>query len=80
MNNNKDFEVLIISGSYAGLSASMALGRSLRYVLIINGGLPCNRQIPYSHNFVTHNGEAPTEIAKKPKENVLKYKTVSFCY
>ena len=78
MNNNNDFEVIIIGGSYAGLSAAMALGRSLRHVLIVDGGLPCNRQTPYSHNFVTHDGEAPAEIAKRAKENVLKYKTVSF--
>jgi thioredoxin reductase len=32
-----NFDVIIIGGSYAGLSAAMALGRSLRKVLIIDG-------------------------------------------
>jgi len=34
MTDNKHFEVIIIGGSYAGLSAAMALGRSLRKILI----------------------------------------------
>lgn len=74
----KNFDVIIIGGSYAGLSAAMALGRSLRNVLIIDSGLPCNRQTPHSHNFITHDGEKPGEIAKKAKADVLKYETVSF--
>jgi thioredoxin reductase len=77
MTDTKDFEVIIIGGSYAGLSAAMALGRSLRSVLIIDGGLPCNRQTPHSHNFITHDGEKPGEIVKKAKADVLKYDTVS---
>ena len=40
--DNKIFEAIIVGGSYAGLSAAMALGRSLRDVLIIDSGLPCN--------------------------------------
>jgi len=80
MTHIKDFEVIIIGGSYAGLSAAMALGRSLRSVLIIDGGLPCNRQTPHSQNFITHDGEKPGEIAKKAKADVLKYDTVSFLH
>lgn len=74
----KKFDVIIIGGSYAGLSAAMALGRSLRTVLIIDSGLPCNRQIPHSHNFITQDGEKPAVIAAKAKEQVLKYDTVQF--
>ncbi|UKT66143.1 NAD(P)/FAD-dependent oxidoreductase [Pedobacter mucosus] len=78
MIDNKNFEVIIIGGSYAGLSAAMALGRSLRSVLIIDSGLPCNRQTPHSHNFITHDGDKPSEIAEKAKADVLKYNTISF--
>lgn len=74
----KNFDVIIIGGSYAGLSASMALGRSLRNVLIIDSGKPCNRQTPYSHNFITHDGRTPKEISGLAKEQVLKYETVQF--
>lgn len=76
--NTTHFDVIIVGGSYAGLSAAMALGRSLRNVLIIDSGLPCNRQTPYSHNLITHDGEPPAAIAAKAKEQVLRYNTVTF--
>lgn len=76
MENN--FDVIIIGGSYAGLSAGMSLGRSLRKVLIIDGGKPCNSHTPYSHNFLTHDGKTPKEISDLAKEQVSKYKTVRF--
>ncbi|MBB4806201.1 thioredoxin reductase [Chryseobacterium defluvii] len=75
---SKNFEVIIIGGSYAGLSAGMALGRSLRSVLIIDSGLPCNRQTPHSHNFLTHDGKTPEEISTLAREQVEKYDTVQF--
>ncbi len=78
MEKNQEFDVIIIGGSYAGLSAAMTLGRSLRAVLIIDSGKPCNRQTPHSHNFITQDGEKPEEIARKAKEQVLGYKTVTF--
>lgn len=78
MKDKKNFDVIIIGGSYAGLSAAMALGRSLRNVLIIDSGLPCNRQTPHSHNFITQDGEKPGVIARKAKLQVLNYDTVKF--
>ncbi len=78
MNINTNFEVIIIGGSYAGLSAAMALGRSLRRVLIIDSNLPCNRQTPHSHNFITQDGKTPSEISQNAKSQVLAYKTVEF--
>jgi thioredoxin reductase len=77
MAGNNRYDVIIVGGSYAGLSAAMTLGRSLRKVLIIDSGLPCNRQTPHSHNFITHDGETPRAIADKAREQVLKYETVS---
>jgi thioredoxin reductase len=78
MTAKQNFEVIIIGGSYAGLSAAMALGRSLRNVLIIDSGLPCNRQTPHSHNFITQDGEQPHVIAQIARDQVLKYSTVQF--
>ena len=78
MTDSENFDVIIIGGSYAGLSAAMALGRGLRSVLIIDSGLPCNRQTPHSHNFITQDGEKPQLIAEKAKVQVLKYETVKF--
>lgn len=73
-----DFDVIIIGGSYSGLSAAMSLGRSLRKVLVIDSGLPCNKQTPHSHNFITQDGEKPAVISAKAKLQVDIYKTVQF--
>ncbi len=78
MKKHTNFDVIIIGGSYSGLSAAMSLGRSLRKVLIIDSGLPCNRQTPHSHNFITQDGEKPGNITAKGKAQVLNYKTVLF--
>src|SRR5690606_34953225 len=78
MTVNKKFDVIIIGGSYAGLSAAMALGRSLRKVLIIDSGKPCNATTPYSHNFLTQDGSTPLKISTIARTQVEKYDTVTF--
>lgn len=78
MVDSRFFDVIIIGGSYAGLSAAMSLGRSLRNVLIIDGGKPCNRQTPHSHNFITQDGVEPSRINELAKDQVLNYDTVEF--
>ena len=78
MIQQTNFEVIIVGGSYSGLSAAMSLGRSLRQVLVIDSGLPCNRQTPHSHNFITQDGEVPAVISAKAKLQVDFYKTVQF--
>jgi len=76
--NEVQYEVIIIGGSYSGLSAAMALGRSLRKTLVIDSGKPCNEQTPHSHNFLTQDGKTPKEIASLAKKQVIEYETVSF--
>jgi thioredoxin reductase len=72
----KDPDVIIVGGSYAGLSAAMALGRSLRKVLVVDAGQPCNAQTPHSHNFLTHDGKTPAEIATNARQQLSAYETV----
>src|SRR5687767_7857948 len=78
MSDQNNLDVIIIGGSYAGLSAAMSLGRSLRNVLVIDSGNPCNKQTPHSHNFITHDGETPAAIATKARAQVQNYDTVKF--
>jgi len=78
MTDKKHFDVIIIGGSYSGLATAMALGRALRYVLIIDSGKPCNRQTPHSHNFLTQDGKTPKEISLLAKQQVLAYGTITF--
>ena len=78
MTDNYRFDVIIIGGSYSGLAAGMALGRALKNVLIIDDGKPCNRQTPYSHNFITNDGKKPKEIAQMARRQVQQYETIRF--
>jgi len=78
MKDSKQFDVIVVGGSYSGLAAAMALGRALKKVLIIDSGKPCNAPTPYSHNFLTQDGKTPTAIATLAKQQVEAYNTVSF--
>lgn len=78
MNSERSFDVIIIGGSYAGLSAGLALARSMRNILIIDSGNPCNKSTPHSHNFLTQDGKTPQQIAEIAKKEVLQYDTVTF--
>ena len=74
----ENFDVIIVGGSYSGLSAAMALGRALTRVVVIDSGMPCNRQTPHSHNFLTRDGQTPKQIATIARQQVQEYETVTF--
>lgn len=78
MENQEVVDAVIIGGSYAGLSAALALGRAIRKVLVLDSGQPCNWQTPHSHNFLTQDGSTPADIAARAKAQVLAYPTVQF--
>ncbi|GAB3643380.1 NAD(P)/FAD-dependent oxidoreductase [Spirosoma arcticum] len=71
-------DAIIVGGSVAGLSAALVLGRSLRRVLVVDGGKPCNRQTPHSHSFMTRDGETPAQLTVIARQQALAYPTVSF--
>ena len=72
----RSFDVVIVGGSFAGLSAAMSLARAMKTVMIVDRGTPCNRFTPHSHNFITHDGRPPTDIAEEARKDVRKYPTV----
>lgn len=77
MTNRQLYDVIIIGGSYAGLSAALSLGRALRTVLVIDSGNPCNKVAPHAHNFITHDGRPPLDIAADARAQLVAYPTVS---
>lgn len=72
------YDVIIIGGSFAGLSAAMQVARSRRSVLIIDAGEPRNRFVTAAHGFIGQDGQPPKEILAKFKHELDAYKTVSF--
>ncbi len=77
-NKASSFDVIIIGGSHAGLSAALVLGRSLRKTLIIDNGKPRNEPSPVAHSLYTRDGQDPMALLKMGKEQLTPYKTISF--
>lgn len=76
MTDRKEFDVIIVGGSFSGMAAAMALGRALRHVLIIDSGSPCNSVTPASHNFLTQDGKTPAEIAAIARGQLSHYNSI----
>ena len=68
-------EVIVIGGSYAGLSAALQLARARRRVLVIDAGVRRNRNAAHSHGFLGQDGRDPAEIAAKGRAEVFAYPT-----
>ncbi|MGC8733188.1 MAG: FAD-dependent oxidoreductase, partial [Halothiobacillaceae bacterium] len=71
-------DVIIIGGSYAGLSAALQLARARRKVLIIDEGLRRNRFAAQAHGFLTQDGVDPAAIAATARAQVMAYPSVAW--
>lgn len=69
-------DVIVVGGSFAGLSAAMQLARARRRVLVIDAGLPRNRFADASHGFLGQDGKAPAAILRDAACQVAAYPTV----
>ncbi len=72
------FDVIVVGGSVAGLSAATYLGRMRRSTVVIDSGKPCNRFSHASHGFLTRDGVDPAELLRIGHEQVQVYPTVEF--
>ncbi|QLH77246.1 NAD(P)/FAD-dependent oxidoreductase [Halosimplex rubrum] len=68
-----EYDVLIIGGGPAGLSATLQLGRSLRSVLICDNGEPRNEPADEAHGYLTRDGVPPEELRALGREEVMNY-------
>lgn len=77
MKNIQQFEVAIIGGASAGLSAALILGRSARKTVVFDTGEPRNRPAAHAHNVFTRDGVSPLEILATAKEQLKAYPSVT---
>jgi thioredoxin reductase len=71
-------DVIIIGGSYAGLSAALQLLRARRRVLVVDAGRRRNRFADHSHGFLGQDGADPAEIAATARRQVRAYPTLAW--
>lgn len=73
---NFDFEVLIVGGGPAGLSAALTLGRISRTALLCDDNRPRNAPSKHVNNFPTRDGISPREWIRLARKDLEKYKTI----
>lgn len=71
-------DVIVVGGSYAGLSAAMQLARARKRVLVIDAGLPRNRFAREGHGFFGQDGRPPFDILRDARDQLAAYPTVTF--
>lgn len=67
------WDSIIIGGGPAGLAAALALGRSLRHVLVIDAGQPRNRSASHMHTVLGHEGTSPAELLRRGRDEAAQY-------
>lgn len=72
------FDVAIVGGSFAGLSAALQLARARRRVAVFDSGLPRNRFAASSHGFLAQDGRAPLAIVADARAQLAAYPTVDW--
>lgn len=72
------YDVIIIGGGPAGLSAALVLGRCRRHVLVCDKGEPRNCRSRALHGFLTRDGMPPLEFLRIGREELKQYPTVTW--
>ncbi|HEX7151496.1 MAG TPA: NAD(P)/FAD-dependent oxidoreductase [Thermoanaerobaculia bacterium] len=72
----KNYDVVIVGGGPAGLSAALALGRGRKRTLLCDSGPPRNAAAVHMHNFVTRDGTPPAEFRRIGRQQLETYPNV----
>ena len=69
----KRYDVAVIGGGAAGLSAALVLSRARRQVLVIDAGHPRNAPATHMHGYLSRDGLAPSELLVHGRAEVRNY-------
>ena len=64
------WEVVVIGGGTAGLSAALILARARRRVLVLDSGEPRNRFAPHMHGVLSRDGYSPLQLLADGRREV----------
>jgi thioredoxin reductase len=70
---DRDYEVVIIGGGAAGLSAALVLGRARRRVAVIDSGSPRNKPAAHMQGYLSRDGMPPAELLAVGRAEVAGY-------
>jgi thioredoxin reductase len=68
-----DYDVVVIGGGAAGLSAALVLSRARRNVLVVDSGTPRNAPAAHMHGFLSRDGVSPSELLAIGRDEVTGY-------
>jgi thioredoxin reductase len=67
------YDVAVIGGGAAGLSAALVLARARRRVLVVDAGAPRNGPAAHLHGYLSRDGAAPAELLATGRLEVERY-------
>jgi thioredoxin reductase len=67
------YDVLVIGGGAAGLSAALVLGRARRSVAVIDAGTPRNAPAAHMQGFLSRDGMPPAELLRVARAELRRY-------
>lgn len=70
------FDVAIVGGGPAGLSAALTLGRACKRAVLFDAGPPRNAAAHEIHNFVTRDGTPPAEFRRIARAQLAPYQGI----
>ncbi|MBT2521874.1 NAD(P)/FAD-dependent oxidoreductase [Arthrobacter sp. ISL-28] len=68
-----EFDVVIVGGGAAGLSAALVLSRARRKILVVDSGSPRNEPAPHMHGFLSRDGMPPAGLLEVGRDEVKGY-------
>jgi thioredoxin reductase len=70
---SETYEVIVIGGGAAGLSAALVLGRARRHTLVIDAGEPRNAPAAHMQGYLTRDGMPPADFLALGREEIARY-------
>jgi thioredoxin reductase len=67
------YDVVVVGGGAAGLSAALVLGRARRRVAVVDSGAPRNAPAAHMHGFLTRDGIPPADLLAAGRAEVAAY-------
>jgi thioredoxin reductase len=73
MSLEAGFDVAVVGGGFAGLSAALTLVRARRQVVVVDNGRPRNAPAAHSHGFFTRDGVPPLAMLEIGRGEIRGY-------